>query len=113
MLVARDSRTEDPMRSAISLILIGLLACPTVAAAVTLGETCDGIAAIQCDPGLWCEHPSGQCQVADASGECAKVPEVCTQDYQPVCGCDGETYGNQCMLRAVKMQLDHIGACTE
>ncbi len=96
----------------IGLSLLFALASGPVAAA-KLGEACDGIAAIQCDAGLWCEHPAGQCKVADGAGLCAKVPEVCTQDYEPVCGCDGETYGNDCMRQAVKVQLDHIGECTE
>jgi len=83
------------------------------ASAATLGESCDGIAGAPCEAGLWCEHPAGQCKVADAAGQCIKVPEVCTQDYVPVCGCDGETYGNQCMLRAAKVQLDYIGECAD
>jgi hypothetical protein len=27
--------------------------------AAKLGETCDGIAGVACDDGLWCEHPEG------------------------------------------------------
>ena len=83
------------------------------AAAAGLGETCDGIAGIQCDAGLWCEHPEGQCKVADAAGTCIKPPEICTQDYKPVCGCNGKTYGNDCMRKVEKVQLDHIGECEE
>jgi len=80
-------------------------------AAATLDESCDGVAGVQCDTGLWCDHPAGQCNVADAAGQCVKAPDVCTQDYNPVCGCDGETYGNDCMRKLAKVQLDHIGEC--
>jgi hypothetical protein len=103
------------MRGFKLLIGLVLLACSGIApaAAAGLGETCDGIAGIRCDDKLWCEHPEGQCKVADASGTCIKAPEVCTQDYQPVCGCDGETYGNDCMRKAAKVQLDYGGECKE
>jgi hypothetical protein len=84
---------------------------PAPALAAGLGEDCDGIAAIQCEAGLRCEHPAGQCKVTDGAGLCAKAPEICTQDYDPVCGCDGETYGNDCMRKVAKVQLDYIGEC--
>ena len=45
------------------MLLIGLAFFAALgmapARAVKLGETCDGIAAIRCDEGLWCEHPDG------------------------------------------------------
>jgi hypothetical protein len=83
------------------------------AAPATLGEPCDGLGGIQCADGLWCEHEAGQCGMDDAAGQCVKAAEVCTQDYEPVCGCDGETYGNQCMAKVAKVQVDYIGECTE
>lgn len=103
------------MRAVILLIGFAVLSALSLSplSAATLGETCDGIAALRCGEGLWCEHAPGQCKVADGSGMCAKAPEVCTQDYNPVCGCDGKTYGNDCMRKLAKAQLDHVGGCAK
>ena len=102
------------MRGCILLIGLAFFSASAMSPAWAAGpgETCDGIAAIACDQGLWCEHPEGQCKVADGSGTCVKEPgTVCAKNYLPVCGCDSMTYGNDCERRAAKVQLDHIGEC--
>ena len=38
-------------------------------------------------------------------------PVACTLEYDPVCGVDGETYGNMCMLEVEGVSLDHTGEC--
>ena len=65
-----------------ALLVLAVLAClltlplsPSFAAKV--GETCDGIAGIKCDEGSWCEHPAGECNVADGAGTCVKNTEAC------------------------------------
>ena len=36
---------------------------------------------------------------------------ACTMQWDPMCGVDGETYGNMCMLDASDAELDYQGEC--
>jgi hypothetical protein len=38
---------------------------------------------------------------------------ICTMEYNPMCGKDGVTYGNPCMMSGAAVEMAHEGACTE
>lgn len=73
---------------------------------------CGTFQGLACPEGEVCELPAGQCQVADLGGSCVPRPDFCTQDYDPVCGCDGVTYSNDCARLMAGAQKSHDGACS-
>ena len=46
-------------------------------------------------------------------GHCIETPQICTSDSNPVCGCDGRTYANDCARQMAQAQLDYTGACRD
>jgi hypothetical protein len=93
------------------VIVLGLAFGSTGASAAGKGDTCGGIFPITCDKGLWCQNPAGECKIINGQGKCDVIPRICTERYQPVCGCDGKTYGNDCKRRMAKAQLAYPGRC--
>ena len=77
------------------------------------GEVCGGLLPRgRCGTGLFCQSANGTCaQQVDGTGICTEIPQLCTQDFQPVCGCDGMTYGNDCLRQMAGVSRRHTGSC--
>jgi hypothetical protein len=61
-----------------------------------------------CKDGFFCAKADGDC---DGAGVCQERPVGCDQDFNPVCGCDGQTYANRCEANAAGVNVSHEGEC--
>jgi hypothetical protein len=89
--------------------LLGARGCGTA----IVGSECDGSAG-QCEVGYFCDLPAGSaCGTTDRKGTCKPVAEevACTAPLAPVCGCDGQTYGNPCLAERAGATIAGEGAC--
>lgn len=78
----------------------------------TEGKACGARTRVECGAGQFCNWRAADiCGAADASGTCAYRPELCTDLYEPVCGCDGNTYPNACNANAAGTSVSKSGAC--
>lgn len=60
----------------------------------------------ECGPASMCA--SSTC---GGVGVCRQITVRCSSVSMPVCGCDGETYNNECMAFTAGQNVAHAGAC--
>jgi hypothetical protein len=64
-----------------------------------------------CGAGFFCEGPQGVCDLEGPTGWCEPIPMGCFDLWDPVCGCGGVTFPNDCERQVAGVWLDHRGDC--
>jgi len=67
-----------------------------------------------CGKGDFCMIAPGECpkRGTTVSGICTNKPEMCATNFDPVCGCDRETYSNSCDAANAGASVKKEGECS-
>ena len=77
-----------------------------------VGQTCGGPDAIECPEFEICDVSANRTCGDDLVGECRGVGAIsCSTIFEPVCGCDGVTYPNDCLRTVEGVAFFKDGPC--
>jgi hypothetical protein len=62
-----------------------------------------------CGMGFYCAKSAGNCY---GSGICVPTPTICPTLWDPICGCNGITYPNECVAAIHGASVDYKGECS-
>ncbi len=83
---------------------------PTLDASTT--AVCGGLTGRVCLDGQYCAYSAGEyCGGGDQSSHCQPRPGSCTEQNDPVCGCDLKTYANACLAAQAGYGVYATGPC--
>lgn len=64
---------------------------------------------LDCAETEFCAYSPGTC--GEGLGSCERRGDTCIDLFDPVCGCDGQTYSNSCYAGLAGVSIEATGAC--
>ena len=74
--------------------------------------SCSSAPPVPCPSTQVCDRDTpNRCAAGFDPGHCIALPTICPTVVMPVCGCNNQTYNNECERQRARIQLAHTGMC--